>query len=208
MRKEMTSRQRDVFEFVQVFQVENGFVPTVREIAAGLGASASTVQEHLLNLERAGHLRRRGGRRRALELLLPEAMKPRQVRPLPLLGQIAAGTPMLAEENIDEYVAVPEGLSRGSKEEFLLRARGDSMIDAGILDGDILVVERAEDASNGEIVVALCGEDESADEATVKTFYRENGRIRLQPENAALEPLFPVWVQVLGRVIGQFRSLL
>ena len=122
---------------------------------------------------------------------------------LPLLGQIAAGGPLLAEQNVEEELAVPESL-RG---DFLLRVKGDSMVEAGILDGDIVVVRRAQDARNGEIVVALAGDDESADEATVKTFYKEKGRIRLQPENSALEPIYADHVQVLGKVVGVFREL-
>ncbi len=122
---------------------------------------------------------------------------------LPLLGQIAAGEPLLADQNIEDELAVPENL-RG---DFLLRVKGDSMIEAGILDGDLVVVRRAQEARNGEIVVALAGDDESADEATVKTFYREKGRIRLQPENAALEPIYAKHVQILGKVVGVFREL-
>jgi repressor LexA len=122
---------------------------------------------------------------------------------LPLVGQIAAGGPLLAEQNIEDHVAVPETL-RG---DFLLRVRGDSMINAGILDGDIVVVQRAQEARNGEIVVALAGDDEAADEATVKRFFRENGRVRLQPENDALEPIYSPHVQILGRVTGVFRQL-
>jgi repressor LexA len=122
---------------------------------------------------------------------------------LPLLGQIAAGGPLLAEQNIEDELAVPENL-RG---DFLLRVKGDSMIEAGILEGDIVVVRRAQDARNGDIVVALAGDDESTDEATVKTFYKEKGRIRLQPENSALEPIYADYVQVLGKVVGVFREL-
>ena len=133
----------------------------------------------------------------------PEAAKVAELEKLPLVGQIAAGGPLLADQNVEDYVAVPETLHG----DFLLRVRGDSMIDAGILDGDIVVVKRQDDARNGEIVVALAGDDESADEATVKTFYREAGKIRLQPENAALEPLYPDFVQILGAVTGVFRSL-
>ena len=125
---------------------------------------------------------------------------------LPLVGSIAAGGPLLAEENVEDRIAVPEPLGR--RADFLLRVKGDSMIEAGILDGDIVVVRRQDDARAGEIVVALVGEDESADEATVKTFHRESdGRIRLQPENSALEPLYPEHVQILGKVTGVFRSL-
>ena len=124
---------------------------------------------------------------------------------LPLVGQIAAGAPLLAEENIEDEIAVPEPLGRGA--DFLLRVRGDSMINAGILDGDVLVVRKQPDARNGEIVVALVGDDEAANEATVKTFYREANRIRLQPENDALEPIYADHVQVLGKVTGVFRTL-
>jgi len=122
---------------------------------------------------------------------------------LPLLGQIAAGGPLLADENVEDHVAVPERL-RG---DFLLRVKGESMINAGILDGDLLVVQRAQDARNGEIVVALAGDDEAADEATVKRFFRDNGRVRLQPENDAMEPIYAQHVQILGRVVGVFREL-
>jgi repressor LexA len=122
---------------------------------------------------------------------------------LPLLGQIAAGAPLLAEENVEDEIAVPETL-RG---DFLLRVKGDSMVGVGILDGDVVVVRRAQEARNGEIVVALAGDDESADEATVKTFYRENGRVRLQPENDALEPTYPEQVAILGSVQAVFRRL-
>ena len=125
---------------------------------------------------------------------------------LPLLGRVAAGGPLLAEENVEDVVAVPESIGGGA--DFLLTIHGDSMVDAGILDGDTIVVQRRDDARNGDIVVALAGDDESTDEATVKTFYREaDGRIRLQPENAALEPIYADHVKVLGKVVGVFRSL-
>jgi repressor LexA len=161
------------------------------------------VHAHLANLERAGLLRRDPTKPRALELTGREQPAAALLPKLPLLGQIAAGAPLLADENVEDELAVPETL-RG---DFLLRVKGESMIGAGILDGDIVVVRRAQDARNGEIVVALAGDDESADEATVKTFYKEKGRIRLQPENAALEPIYADYVQVLGKVVGVFREL-
>ena len=160
---------------------------------------------------RAGLLRRDPTKPRALDLIghrresrAEEPAAP-ELQKLPLLGQIAAGGPLLAEENIEDELAVPEPLGR--RADFLLRVKGESMIDAGILDGDILVVQRAQDARNGEIVVALAGDDESADEATVKTFYREAGRVRLQPENELFEPIYADHVQILGKVTGVFRSL-
>jgi repressor LexA len=179
----------------------------VREIGEAVGlASPSTVHAHLANLERAGLLRRDPTKPRALELVGREkSSEPvvAELPKLPLLGQIAAGGPLLADENVEDQIAVPESL-RG---DFLLRVKGDSMIEAGILDGDVVVVRRAQDARDGEIVVALAGEDESADEATVKRFFRESGRIRLQPENSALEPIYAPHVQILGKVVGVFREV-
>jgi repressor LexA len=187
----------------------------VREIGEEVGlASPSTVHAHLANLERAGMLRRDPTKPRALEVVGRERTSgpgPVRVaapdpRRLPLVGEIAAGGPLLAEENIEDYLAVPEPLTAGG-DEFLLRVKGESMIDAGILDGDYVVVQKQQTARDGDIVVALAGEDEAADEATVKRFFRENGRIRLQPENETLEPLYPTHVQILGKVIGVFRRV-
>jgi len=211
----LTARQQEIWGFLVDYVDRHGYPPTVREIGEAVGlASPSTVHAHLANLERNGLLKRDPTKPRALELVghrrsAPAAEPAEEVRGvhrLPLVGQVAAGGPLLAEENVEEYLAVPEPLARGG-EEFLLRVKGDSMIDAGILDGDLLVVRRQQDARNGEIVVALAGDDESADEATVKTFYRESGRIRLQPENDALEPIYADHVQILGRVVGVLRTL-
>ena len=210
----LTDRQREIWEFLVRYVEAHGYPPTVREIGQEVGlASPSTVHAHLANLERAGMLRRDPTKPRALELLAPHRREPQpQLEPdvhrLPLLGQIAAGAPLLAEQNVEDYLAVPEPLARGG-EEFLLRVRGESMIDAGILDGDIVVVRRAQDAENGDIVAALAGDDETADEAeaTIKRFYRDGGRVRLQPENEALEPLYPSYVHLLGKVVGVFRML-
>jgi repressor LexA len=209
----LTQRQQEIWQFLVEYVDGHGYPPTVREIGEAVGlASPSTVHAHLANLERAGLLKRDPTKPRALELVghrrsavpAPSSREPEVVR-LPLLGQIAAGSPLLAEENVEDEVAVPEPLGSGA--DFLLKVKGDSMIEAGILDGDTLVVHRQQDASNGDIVLALVGADESADEATVKTFYRDNGRVRLQPENSALEPIYADHVEILGRVIGVFRSL-
>jgi len=176
---ELTGRQREIWSFLLDYVDRHGYPPTVREIGDAVGlASPSTVHAHLANLERAGLLRRDPTKPRALELVGREKKSAEAVAELPklpLLGQIAAGGPLLAEENVEDEIAVPENL-RG---DFLLRVKGDSMIEAGILDGDVVVVRRAQEARDGEIVVALAGDDETADEATVKRFFRENGRIRL-----------------------------
>ena len=208
----LTPRQQEIWQFLVEYVDAHGYPPTVREIGEAVGlASPSTVHAHLANLERAGLLRRDPTKPRALELVghRRPAPAPAEAAPgperLPLLGQIAAGGPLLAEENVEDEIAVPEPLFGSA--DFLLRVKGDSMIQAGILDGDVLVVRRQQDARNGDVVVALVGDDESADEATVKTFYRDSGRVRLQPENDALEPIYADHVQILGRVVGVCRSL-
>ena len=208
----LTGRQQQIWAFLTGYVGSHGYPPTVREIGEAVPlASPSTVHAHIANLERAGYLRRDPTKPRALELLrdrptdaAPEPVALEAYR-LPLVGEIAAGGPILAEENVEEQIGVPEPLGRNA--DFLLRVRGDSMVNAGILDGDIVVVQRREDARNGEIVAALCGDDEGANEATVKRFFREDGRIRLQPENDELEPMYPPYVQVLGKVVGVFRTL-
>ena len=207
----LTGRQQEIWDFLVDYVDRHGYPPTVREIGDAVGlASPSTVHAHLANLERAGLLKRDPTKPRALELSgrgtreAPRQEEPR--RTLPLVGEIAAGGPLLAEDNVEEYLAVPELIERRGAD-FLLRVKGDSMVEAGILDGDIVVVKREQTAENGDIVVALAGTDETADEATVKRFFRENGRVRLQPENSAREPIYPDHVQIIGRVTGVFRAL-
>jgi repressor LexA len=207
----LTPRQRQIWDYVVDYVDGHGYPPTVREIGEAVGlASPSTVHAHLANLERAGLLRRDPTKPRALELTGRErsgASRPTpETHVLPVLGQIAAGGPLLAEQSIEGYLGVPEPLARGG-DEFILRVQGESMVNAGILDGDYVVVRRQQDAQNGDIVAALAGEDDIADEATVKRFFRDSGRIRLQPENDALEPIYAPHVQILGKVIGVFRRL-
>ncbi len=206
----LTGRQQEIWTFLTGYVDEHGYPPTVREIGEAVGlASPSTVHAHLANLERAGLIKRDPTKPRALELRRDPRPEPQQaddVHRLPLIGEIAAGGPLLAEQNVEDYIAVPEPLARGG-EEFLLRVKGDSMIKAGILEGDLVVVRREQTARDGEIVVALVGADEVADEATVKRFFREDGRIRLQPENDALAPIYADHVQILGKVTGVFRAL-
>jgi len=198
----LTKRQQEIFDFVKRYAGEHGYPPTVRDIGQAIGlTSSSTVHAHLANLEKLGLLRRDPTKPRAIEVLVDKAKQAVAPSGLPLVGQVAAGSPVLAEQNIEEYVPVP-GIAGGDEGEFILRVKGDSMIDAGILEGDHVIVRRQDSASDGEIVVALVGE-----EATVKRFYREKDHVRLQPENAALDPIRTRDVQVLGRVVGVCRRM-
>ena len=201
----LTKRQQEIFDFIKRYSSSHGYPPTVRDIGKAVGlASSSTVHAHLANLEKIGMLRRDPSKPRAIELLdkAVEGVKS-VVRPngLPLVGQVAAGQPVLAEENIEEYVEVP-GLAGGQDGEYLLRVRGDSMKDAGILEGDHVVVRPQSTAKDGQIVVALVGE-----EATIKRFFKEADHVRLQPENSAMEPIRSREVRVLGRVVGVMRKV-
>ena len=206
----LTGRQQEIWKFLTDYVDAHGYPPTVREIGEAVGlASPSTVHAHLANLERAGLIKRDPTKPRALELRREPRAEPARaadVHRLPLVGEIAAGGPLLAEQNVEEYLAVPEPLAAGG-EEFLLRVKGDSMINAGILEGDLVVVRREQTAEDGDIVVALAGDDETAEDATVKRFFRDGRRVRLQPENDELEPIFADHVQILGKVTGVFRSL-
>jgi repressor LexA len=203
--KDLTKRQQEIFDFIKRYSAKYGYPPTVRDIGKAVGlASSSTVHAHLANLEKAGLLRRDPSKPRALELLdrAADAVKS-VVTPsgLPLVGSVAAGQPVLAEENIEDYVQVPE-VAGGDEGEYVLRVRGESMKNAGILPGDFVVVRPQETANDGEIVVALVGE-----EATVKRFFRESDHVRLQPENDAMEPIRSREVRLLGRVVGVFRKV-
>ncbi len=210
---DLTKRQQEIFDFIKKYSAKHGYPPTVRDIGKAVGlASSSTVHAHLANLEKAGLLRRDPSKPRAIELFDRAIEGVRDTAQsavrsvvggggLPVVGQVAAGAPVLAEENIEDHIAVPAEAG-GESGQFVLRVKGDSMIDAGILEGDFVVVREQETATDGEIVVALVGE-----EATVKTFYREPDHIRLQPENPTLEPIRTRDVQILGRVVGLFRSV-
>ena len=203
--KELTKRQQEIFDFIKSYSASYGYPPTVRDIGKAVGlASSSTVHAHLANLEKAGLLRRDPSKPRALEMLdkAADAVKA-VVRPsgLPLVGHVAAGQPILAEENVEDYISVP-AIAGGDEGEYVLRVRGDSMKGIGIIEGDYVVVRPQESAADGEIVVALVGE-----EATVKRFFKESDHVRLQPENDALEPIRSRDVRVLGRVVGVFRRV-
>jgi repressor LexA len=198
----LTKRQQEIFDFVKRYAGEHGYPPTVRDIGKAIGlTSSSTVHAHLANLEKLGVLRRDPTKPRAIEVLVGKAKAAVGPSGLPVVGQVAAGQPVLADENIEEYVEVPP-FAGGEEGEFILRVKGDSMKDVGIYEGDHVVVRGQDTAANGEIVVALVG-----DEATVKRFFREEDHVRLQPENAALEPIRSRDVQVLGRVVGVCRRV-
>jgi repressor LexA len=198
----LTKRQQEIFDFVKRYAGEHGYPPTVRDIGKAIGlTSSSTVHAHLANLEKLGVLRRDPTKPRAIEVLVDKAKAAARPTGLPLVGQVAAGQPILAEENIEEYVEVPS-FAGGEEGEFVLRVKGDSMKDIGIFEGDHVIVRGQDTARNGEIVVALVGE-----EATVKRFFREEDHVRLQPENSALEPIRSRDVQVLGRVVGVCRRV-
>jgi repressor LexA len=199
---DLTKRQQEIIDFIKRYGAQHGYPPTVRDIGKAVGlASSSTVHQHLANLEQIGLLRRDPSKPRALELR--DRAQPAAGRRigLPLIGTVAAGQPMLAEENIEDYVEVPHSAG-GDDGTFLLRVRGESMRDAAIIEGDLVVVHSQEHATNGDIVVALVGE-----EATVKRYFRERDHIRLQPENTEMAPILARDVQILGRVVGVMRSL-
>jgi repressor LexA len=212
---DLTKRQQEIFEFIKRYSAQYGYPPTVRDIGKAVGlASSSTVHAHLANLEKLGMLRRDPSKPRAIELLdrvqkdvgsavesAVQSVRGIVRQGLPLVGQVAAGSPVLAEENIEDYIQVPD-VAGGEDGEYILRVRGESMKDAGILPGDFVVVRPQETAIDGEIVVALVGE-----EATVKRFFREADHVRLQPENTAMEPIRSKEVRVLGRVVGLFRNV-
>jgi repressor LexA len=198
----LTKRQQEIFDFIKSYGAEHGYPPTVRDIGKAIGlASSSTVHAHLANLEKVGLLRRDPTKPRAIEVLLDRAKQVVSAGGLPLVGQVAAGQPVLAEQNIEDYVQVPP-IAGGDQGEFILAVRGDSMIDAGILDGDHVIVHRQAAADDGDIIVALVGE-----EATVKRFFREDDHVRLQPENEAMEAIRTRDAEILGRVVGVCRRV-
>ncbi|MDX6615249.1 MAG: repressor LexA [Solirubrobacterales bacterium] len=202
IKQDLSKRQREIFEFIRSYLSSHGYPPTVREIGKAVGLhSSSTVHAHLAKLEGLGVLKRDPTKPRAIEVLIEKAK--RVARPgVPLVGSVAAGEPVLAEENIEEYMEVPSVIG-GEGGDYVLRVRGDSMVDAGIIDGDFVVVRPADTARNGEIVVALVGEDE----ATVKRYFREKDHVRLQPENKSMKPIRSREVSLLGKVVGMFRSV-
>lgn len=207
-KRELTTRQRQILDFIRAEIHRRGFPPSVREIGAAVGlSSSSTVHSHLAALEAKGFIRRDPSKPRALEVLdyrdTERGVDYEGVRAVPLVGSVAAGSPILAAENIEATLPLPASFV--GEETFVLRVKGESMIDAGILDGDYVVVRQQSTASNGEIVVAMIDE-----EATVKRFFREDNRIRLQPENRSMEPIYAnqyADLTILGKVVALFRRV-
>lgn len=213
---EISKRQQQAYDYICSFTATHGYPPSVREIGNAIGLSSpSTVHSHLHKLEKAGYIKRDPNKPRTIEITGPGSESLHQgaaiaqvqqdvdknTITLPLVGRVAAGSPILAEQNVEEVMTLPTSVV-GDQNSFILRVRGESMINAGIFDGDYIVVREQSDAHNGEIVVALID-----DSATVKTFYREKDRIRLQPENDTMEPIYAVNPTILGRVTGLFRSM-
>jgi repressor LexA len=202
MAARLTRRQSEILTFVERYTESHGYPPSVREIGQAMGlTSSSTVHSHLAALERKGYLRRDPSKPRALEILRETTGPARRIVTLPVVGRVAAGEPILAQQNIEDHLPLPADLVNGA-EAFVLKVRGDSMVNAGILDGDWLIVRRQQTATNGDIVVARVD-----DEATVKQFYREKDRIRLQPANDAMAPTYARDVVIEGKAIGVLRRL-
>ncbi|NLL48424.1 MAG: transcriptional repressor LexA [Firmicutes bacterium] len=199
----ISERRRKILEFIKDEVAARGYPPSVREIGEAVGLkSSSTVHGHLLKLEELGYIRRDPSKPRAIEVLDDLNVPKIRALEVPVLGRVTAGMPILAVENIEEYFPIPKDFV-DHEDVFILRIKGDSMIEAGILDGDYVLVSERETARNGEIVVALL----NGEEATVKRFFHEGDRIRLQPENSTMEPIYSTDVAILGKVIGVFRKL-
>lgn len=199
----ITEKQKEILEYIKETILKKGYPPAVREICEAVSLkSTSSVHSHLETLEKNGYIRRDPTKPRTIEILDDEfALTRREVVQVPVLGTVAAGVPILAQENIEDYIPIPTEMLP-NKEVFMLKVKGDSMIEAGILNNDKVIVASQPNAANGDKVVALVG-----DSATVKTFYKENGHYRLQPENSSMEPIIVDDVQILGKVIGLFRIM-
>ena len=204
--EKLTKRQEDALNFIKTYIVSHGYPPTVREIATNIGVSSpATVQAHLDSLANKGYIKKGSNKNRTIELMVDNEFIPKNedVIEVPLLGKITAGNPIEAIQNPNEYFSLPAYLVPKDKEVFTLNVSGDSMINAGILDGDIVIVEKRNTARNGEIVVAMTEDNE----VTLKTFYKEDGHIRLQPENDTMEPFIFDNVFILGKAIGLYRKI-
>ena len=202
----LTKRQEEILNYIKSFMVSHGYPPTVREIGKDLGLSSpATIHTHLNNLAKKGFIKKEETKNRAIELLVENeyAIKEENITDVPLLGKITAGSPIEAIERPNEFFSLPSYLIPKNKQVFALNVSGCSMINAGILDGDIVIVEKANTARNGEIVVAMTDENE----VTLKTYYKEDGYFRLQPENDTMAPIILNNVTILGKAIGLYRKI-
>ena len=199
----ITDKQREILEYIKEMILKKGYPPAVREICEAVHLkSTSSVHSHLESLEKNGYIRRDPTKPRTIEILDDDfALTRREVVNVPVIGTVAAGTPILAEQNIEDYLPIPAEILP-NKEVFMLKVKGNSMIEAGIYNGDKVIVAKQPNAENGDKVVALVD-----DSATVKTFYKENGHFRLQPENSSMDPIILDQVEILGKVIGLFRMM-
>ena len=199
----ITDKQREILEYIKEMILKKGYPPAVREICEAVHLkSTSSVHSHLESLEKNGYIRRDPTKPRTIEILDDDfALTRRELVNVPVIGTVAAGTPILAEQNIEDYLPIPAGILP-NKEVFMLKVKGNSMIEAGIYNGDKVIVAKQPNAENGDKVVALVD-----DSATVKTFYKENGHFRLQPENSSMDPIILDQVEILGNVIGLFRMM-
>lgn len=199
----ITDKQREILEYIKEMILKKGYPPAVREICEAVHLkSTSSVHSHLESLEKNGYIRRDPTKPRTIEILDDDfALTRRELVNVPVIGTVAAGTPILAEQNIEDYLPIPAGILP-NKEVFMLKVKGNSMIEAGIYNGDKVIVVKQPNAENGDKVVALVD-----DSATVKTFYKENGHFRLQPENSSMDPIILDQVEILGKVIGLFRMM-
>lgn len=193
--------QSEIYEFIRQEVLDKGYPPSVREICAKVGlSSTSTVHSHLSKLEKKGLIKRDPTKPRAIEIIKDPIAKKEMVD-IPIIGKVQAGQPILAVENIEDYFTIPLNFVRGNNDLFILKISGESMIEAGIYDGDLAIIEKVNSAENGEIVVALI-----ENEATIKRFYKENGRIRLQPENHTMEPIIVDDCKIVGKLTGIYRK--
>ncbi|MBN9652937.1 transcriptional repressor LexA [Halobacillus sp. GSS1] len=203
----LSKRQQEILDFIKEQVLAKGYPPSVREIGQSVGlASSSTVHGHLSRLEKKGYIRRDPTKPRAIEVIELEedhSIPRSEASYAPVIGKVTAGSPITAVENIEEYVPLPDTLAGSDDNTFVLIVQGESMIEAGILDGDMVIVRQQQTAQNGDIVVAMT-EDE---EATVKRFFKERNHVRLQPENATMEPILLQDVSILGKVVGLYRTV-
>ena len=199
----ITDKQREILEYIKEMILKKGYPPAVREICEAVHLkSTSSVHSHLESLEKNGYIRRDPTKPRTIEILDDDfALTRRELVNVPVIGTVAAGVPILAEQNIEDYLPIPAEILP-NKEVFMLKVKGNSMIEAGSYNGDKVIVAKQPNAENGDKVVALVD-----DSATVKTFYKENGHFRLQPENSSMDPIILDQVEILGKVIGLFRMM-